>query len=118
MINWGTHVETARDPPLWPRCIKFDTLGAGTDKPIDWRGSSLEDLQEFAETARKQAGQELRIRINCADGWFMVMYVAKFEEAIYVLHSFQKKSRRTARSDVEIARTRYRAVARERKASK
>jgi len=46
------------------------------------------------------------------------MYVAKFEEAIYVLHSFQKKGRKTAKSDVEIARIRYRAVARERKASK
>jgi phage-related protein len=111
------------------------------DKPIDWRGSSLEDLREFPETARKLAGQELRkvqrgepaddwrpfpevgpgvneIRINCADGWFRVMYVAKFEETIYVLHGFQKKGRKTAKSDVKIARIRYRAVARERKASK
>ena len=56
------------------------------------------------------------IRINCADGWFRVMYVAKFEEAIYVLHSFQKKSGQTSKGYVEIARTRYRAVARERKA--
>ena len=46
------------------------------------------------------------------------MYVAKFEEAIYVLHSFQKKDRKTAKSDVEIARIRYRAVARERKGQK
>jgi len=46
------------------------------------------------------------------------MYVAKFEEAIYVLHSFQKTTRKTSRGDVEIARTRYRAVVRERKTSK
>jgi phage-related protein len=111
------------------------------DKPIDWRGSSLDDLREFPETARKLAGYELRklqrgevpddwrsfpevgpgaseIRIDCADGSFRVMYVAKFEEAVYVLHSFQKKTRKTSRGDVEIARTRYRAVVRERKTSK
>src|SRR5258706_7583310 len=107
------------------------------DKPIDWRGSSLDDLREFPEAARKQAGFDLRklqrgetpddwkpfaevgpgakeIRIACEDGWFRVMYVAKFEEAIYVLHSFQKKGRKTSKKDVEIAETRYRAVVRER----
>jgi len=46
------------------------------------------------------------------------MYVAKFEEAIYVLHSFQKKTRKTSRNDVEIAQARYRAVVAERKGSK
>ena len=84
------------------------------DKPIDWRGSSLDDLREFPETAPKLAGYELRklqrseapqdwrpfpevgpganeIRLDCADSWFRVMYVAKFEEAVYVLHSFQKR---------------------------
>lgn len=111
------------------------------DKPIDWRGSSLDDLREFPEAARRRAGYELRklqrgelpddwrpfpeaglgvseIRIDSQDGWFRVMYVAKFDEAIYVLHSFRKKTRRTSRNDIEIARARYRAVVAERKASK
>ncbi len=111
------------------------------DKPIDWRGSSLDDLREFPGPARKQAGYDLRklqrgqipedwrpfpeigagvneIRIDCTDGWFRVMYVAKFEEAIYVLHSFQKATRKTAKKDVQIAETRYRAVLRERKERK
>jgi phage-related protein len=66
------------------------------DKPIDWRGSSLDDLREFPEAARKQAGHDLRnlqrgeapddwrpfpevgpgtneIRIDCEDGWFRVL---------------------------------------------
>jgi len=30
------------------------------DKPILWKGSSLEDLRGFPEAARKQAGQDLR----------------------------------------------------------
>ena len=46
-----------------------------------------------------------------------MMYVAKFEEAVYVLHSFQKKTRKTSRGDVEIAKIRYRAVVAERKTS-
>lgn len=100
------------------------------DKPIDWRGSSLDDLRDFPEAARKMAGEELRklqrgetpydwrpfpevgpgvneIRIGCADGWFRVMYVAKFAEAIYVLHSFQKSSRKTAKAT---SRSRRRAI--------
>lgn len=111
------------------------------DKPIDWRGSSLDDLRDFPDEARKQAGYQLRklqrgeqpddwrpmsavgpgvneIRIDCADGWFRVIYVAKFEEAIYVLHGFQKDSRKTARHDIEVASVRYRALVAERKALK
>lgn len=111
------------------------------DKPILWKGSSLEDLRGFPEAARKQAGQDLRklqrgempddwrpfaeigpgvneIRIDCADGWFRVLYVARFEEAIYVLHSFQKASRKTPRNDVKVAKVRYSAVVCERQALK
>ena len=43
-----------------------------------------------------------------------IFYVAKFEEAVYVLHCFQKKSRRTSPRDFEIGRDRYRTVVRER----
>jgi phage-related protein len=43
------------------------------------------------------------------------MYVAKFEEAIYVLHCFQKKTQVTSRPDKVIAAARYRAVVRARK---
>ena len=43
------------------------------------------------------------------------MYVAKYEEAICVLHSFQKNTRKTSRNDVEVAKARYRAVIAERK---
>lgn len=46
------------------------------------------------------------------------MYVAKFEEAVYVLHCFQKKTEATTRQDKEITEIRYRAVLRERSARK
>ena len=39
------------------------------------------------------------------------MYVAKFEEAVYVLHCFQKKTKTTSKRDKDIATVRYRAVA-------
>ena len=58
------------------------------------------------------------IRVREASGAFRVMYLAKFEDAVYVLHCFQKKSQTTAKQDKEIAETRYRAVMKQRKEGK
>jgi len=49
------------------------------------------------------------IRIHVLGEW-RVLYVAKFEDAVYVLHAFQKKSQKTRREDIEIARRRYRQI--------
>lgn len=110
------------------------------EKPIDWRGSSLRDIKDdeiFTVNARKEAGHQLNrvqagldpedwspfdsvgagtkeIRINLDDGWFRVMYVAKFHEAVYVLHCFKKKTNSTSTRDKAIAAARYKAVIRER----
>ena len=43
-----------------------------------------------------------------------VFYVAKFEEAIYVLHAFEKKTQKTAPRDVEMGRQRYKELLQER----
>jgi phage-related protein len=89
-------------------------------KPIEFRGSSLDDLRAFPEAARRQAGHQLdqvqhgrepddwkpmsmigrgvrEIRIRDAAGAFRVMYVAKFDDAVHVLHCFQKRRRKRAR---------------------
>ncbi len=58
------------------------------------------------------------IRIRDASGIYRVMYVAKFEEAIYVLHCFEKKSQATRKQELAIAAARYRAVAGARKEQK
>lgn len=58
------------------------------------------------------------IRIRDASGSCRVMYVAKFEEAIYVLHCFQKKTQVTSKQDKTIAAARYRAVVNTRKEKK
>jgi len=51
---------------------------------------------------------EIRVHEN---GEFRVIYVAKFEEAVYVLHCFHKKTRR---HDIELARKRYKEILEER----
>jgi phage-related protein len=40
------------------------------------------------------------IRVRDQAGAFRVIYVAKFEDAVYVLHAFQKKSRKTSAVDL------------------
>lgn len=104
-------------------------------------GSAYDDLLSFPKEARRQAGFQLskvqagldpedwkpfndvgagtrEIRIREESGIFRVMYVAKFEEAVYVLHCFQKKTQATSKHDRRIAETRYRAVINARKARK
>ena len=53
------------------------------------------------------------IRIREADGAFRVIYVAKFESAIYVLHCFQKKTEKTSREDIALATRRYKDLLKE-----
>ena len=111
------------------------------EKQIRWVGSAYDDLLAFPKDARKEAGFQLgkvqagldpldwkpfddvgagtkEIRIKDASGIFRVMYVAKFEEAIYVLHCLQKKTQATGKQDKAIAVARYRAVVNARKEKK
>jgi phage-related protein len=113
----------------------------GDGKQIRWVGSAYHDLRAFPNEARKEAGFQLgkvqaglepadwkpfddvgagtrELRIRDAGGIYGVMYVAKFEEAISVLHCFQKKTGVTSRQDKAIAAARYRAVVRARKEKK
>jgi phage-related protein len=52
-----------------------------------------------------------RIRIRDDAGAFRVMYVAKIESAIYVLHAFQKKTQQTAKRDLDLAAARLKQAA-------
>lgn len=106
-------------------------------KPLIWLGDSLDAIKTFSVEARKEAGHELgqvqegrepsdwkpieavgagvkeiRIRVEKA---YRVLYVAKFAEAVYVLHGFEKKSRKTAKADIDLANARYRQLMNERK---
>ena len=101
-------------------------------KPLRSVGSSLDDLRGFPAEARRDAGFELytvqrglmpsdfkplphvgqgayEIRIHALGEWRMI-YLAKFDEAIYVLHAFQKKTSRTRKEDLDLAARRYQQV--------
>ena len=58
---------------------------------------------------------EIRVR---AGNQYRVIYVAKFSDAVYVLHSFVKKTQKTAQPDLDIAKNRYVALLNERKERK
>ena len=107
------------------------------EKDLLWRGSSYKDLLSFPDEPRRDAGYQLgfvqlgfepsdwksmnsigqgvkEIRIH-VEGEFRVIYIAKYEEAIYILHAFQKKTQKTPKRDIDIAKTRFRELERERK---
>ena len=49
------------------------------------------------------------IRIHILGEW-RILYVAKFGDAVYVLHAFQKKSQRTNQNDIDLARKRFKQM--------
>ena len=60
-------------------------------------------------------GQGVReIRVRDLSGAYRVLYLTKLEDAIYVLHCFQKKSQKTSQGDLELATQRYRDLIRSR----
>ncbi len=107
-----------------------------TPKPVEFMGTSLDDLRAFPLDARREAGHQIdqvqngqepddwkpmstlgkgvkEIRIRDQAGAFRVIYVAKFASAVYVLHCFQKKTEKTSQTDLELTRKRYRALLKE-----
>jgi phage-related protein len=105
-------------------------------KLVIWIGDSRKRVREFPDRPRARAGFELwavqqgydpsdwkpmslvgpgvhEIRVH-GNGEYRVIYIARFEEAIYVLHAFEKKTRRTSRLDLDLARHRFRVLISER----
>ncbi len=70
-------------------------------------GLEPEDWKPFSSVG----GGAREIRIHEQGGAFRVMYVAKFSVRIYVLHAFRKKTQKTSAKDIDVVRTRYRAIA-------
>jgi phage-related protein len=55
------------------------------------------------------------IRLRDETGIARVFYVAKFEEAVYILHAFEKKTQKTDDRDIEIGKRRYKVLIEERR---
>jgi phage-related protein len=51
--------------------------------------------------------QEIRIHTGLE---YRVFYVAKFAEGVYVLHAFEKRTRKTPKRDLELGRDRFGAL--------
>ena len=102
------------------------------DKSLIFLGSSRDDLHDFPMRVRRTIGEELRnvqkglmpsdfkpiasvgkgvyeIRVRLEGAW-RAIYVAKFNDAVYVLHVFQKKTQQTAKEDIDLAKRRYRTI--------
>ena len=108
-----------------------------TPKFVRFLATSLADLREFPEGARREAGFQIdrvqhglepfdwkpmpvigqgvrEIRVRELSGAYRVIYLARFDDAIYVLHCFQKKTQKTSLGDIELATQRYRDLIRSR----
>jgi phage-related protein len=106
------------------------------EKPVVWLGSALDDLRGFPEEARRSAGHEIHLvqmGLEPSDWKPMssvgpgvmelrihsqlehrVFYIAKFAEAVFVIHAFQKKTRKTAKHDIDLAKHRLAELIRRR----
>ncbi len=107
-------------------------------KRVTFLGDSLKRLREFPIEARQDAGYQLdkvqrgsqpddfkpmpsigrgveEIRIWDEMGTFRIVYTARLEDAVYVLHAFQKKTQATSDQDIDLARQRYNDLMRSQK---
>ncbi|HEU0301052.1 MAG TPA: type II toxin-antitoxin system RelE/ParE family toxin [Longimicrobium sp.] len=109
-------------------------------KPLEWIGAAWRELKNFPALARRAAGANLflvqkgqdpgdwkpmeqvgpgarELRIQTFEGGSVqhrVVYVAKFPEAVYVLHAFEKKTQKTPQLNLQVAKARYREMVRDR----
>jgi phage-related protein len=102
-------------------------------KRVEWIGSSLDDLKEFPNEVQQVVGYALYIA-QCVDkhssakplegfkgagvvevvedfdgDTYRAVYTIKFADVVYVLHSFQKKSKQgiaTPKQDIDLIETR------------
>jgi phage-related protein len=113
----------------------------GAPKPLIWRGSSKRDFMAFPRAAQRDMGYALflaqmgerharmaktlkgfggagviEIRDSYAGNAYRAVYTVRYEDAVYVLHAFQKKSTKgiaTPRADMELIERRLSELIRE-----
>ncbi len=99
-------------------------------KPLYFLGDSAKRLRAFNKDAKQDAGYQLdkvqrgeqpddfkampsigkgveEIRIWDESGTYRVIYTARTNDAVYVLHAFQKKTQATLKRDIELAKARF-----------
>ena len=96
---------------------------------VIWHGDSLDIIRGFPRSVRARVGNELyllqlgksplhsrpmasvgrgvrEIRVSDGKGAFRVFYVIKRRDGIHILHAFQKKTRKTPKSDIALGKYR------------
>lgn len=100
---------------------------------VVWEGDALEVIRCFPAGVRQDLGAELR-RLQTGDrplnsrpmpsigarvyelkeqderAWYRVIYLARIGNRIYVLHCFEKKSAKTGKTDLAVAKARLKRV--------
>lgn len=102
-------------------------------KNLSFVGDSLKQIRSFAPDAMQDVGFQLHkvqsgeqpddfkpmpsigpgveeLRVWDESGTYRVVYTARFQETVFVLHAFQKKTEQTAQSDIDLAKSRYKQV--------
>ncbi len=111
-------------------------------KDTIYLGSSAKDIEAFSVKARQRIATALyainaNIKLNPkelkymptvgigvyelrikADKQYRIFFIAKFKEAIYVLHAFTKKTQQTASKEIELGAVRYKALLNEKRERK
>ena len=101
---------------------------------IIWAGSSLKDLKGFPDKVRSHFGYSLfrlqqgevptrsykpmsdietgvyELREQDSKSWYRVIYYTRIEDHLVVLHCFEKRSAKTPKSDIQIAKDRLSQV--------
>jgi phage-related protein len=98
-------------------------------KKITWLGNTHETIKSYSSNVKQEIGYNLdKVQINLEpidwkplssvgsgvkeiriheENKYRVLYVAKFEESVYVLHAFVKKTEQTLKRDIDLAKRRY-----------
>ena len=102
-------------------------------KPVRFVGAALADLKDFPKNAMQDVGFQLdkiskgqdpddfkaiprvgrgamELRVWDEEGTSRILYVAKFEDAVYVLHCFKKTTQKIPDADIDIAKNRYKSI--------
>jgi len=125
-----------------PNYVILDITGVMKDaddsepKPVFWMGTSKKDLSAFPDEVKSDIGQAIYIAqiggkapsakpmtgigagvvevVEDHDGdTYRAVYTVAFKEAVYVLHAFQKKSKRgiaTPRPDIDKIKARLKGA--------
>jgi phage-related protein len=96
-------------PKSWPEPSVDARQDAGYQLDNMQRGLQPDDFEPMPAIGK---GVE-EIRIRDASGIYRVIYAARFADAVFVRHAFEKKTQRTSQRDIEIAKARFREMTRE-----